>query len=1240
MTVTLPPRPGSADGLDERAPTHHPDRWRLHRAGITNVWYYYDNEFDFSGGRMILRGTNGSGKSRALEMLLPFLLDADRRRMDSTGSGTVKLETLMRYGGEEQPNRLGYLWLELTRENDGPEFLTVAALIRYSASTSRAKVWYFITPQRVGEDLVLLDAGRHPLGLKNLTDLIGEENITESPSVHCDRVAHRVFGLSGQSGKERYSGLLQLLHTLRSPDVGNRIEDNKLAKILSDALPPLSEHALDTAGSHLDSLSEARQAQQDLAQTQDQVRTFMATYRRYVRTLLSSAISTVENQAGSVRAAATAAADLRREARRLYEDATSEDRQAGELASTAEDLRADIEGWTKLPAYQAGLQLEGLAERASALRTAMQARIDASESTRETESDAVGAANRSAGELTLAVSTAEDLRTRCRESLLSAGVPVGALPGPIRSTRIEAEPLEEFVRMSAEDELQPLLRPRPDVLTVSPGQLDAAAVTVDTLKESAERRAAAATNRGLTAQKLVREQAEVERADEAAGRAEDKASDAVELAEQNAEERDDAARSLAREWRDWTTSGHSAEVLGEVDWSTGPVAGLLLDINALIGDSLEPRLEQLDQAAQAAASPARLRLAGSLAELDMADKNDTQRRGQLESEQSALRADEDPEPELLPWAQTMPAGAVPLWRCIDFTDAADIDDTRGAIEAALQASGLLTAAVTADTTLTAANGQVLLTHESKIARQPVTSLLRPDTESPVAAETVGEILSRIGLGSDGHATWVDVDGRWGNGLLSGRYRADHPRHIGAAARQAARQARLAEIAIELVSLDRVAEARQVEREAIESAVSRLESHLMTSPRSGPLENLRWAAKMSYQAAEVAKEEAARARGLAEQLRQAWTQASDEHRRLCDHSNLPQTVDDLAAVQRNAEESARQCGGLSTAIRTTSRHRDVHAEGLGRVDAAAGRRRVAEGEVQGAWRRWRDVAQQLETIRKDFGTGTDEIMRRIDEAKRQADELELKVAAGRRRAGTLVTNAAVVESQANQAELTAQQEQQILAGTLGHLRTQLTLPGVVEAATHRRSAAGSEDMEQAVRLITDLSEESPDLARACRQLRETVQAGDTSAPIDENSLLKAQQTLDRELSSSFDIVLSVVEGVRLFELIDADGRFPIALAAQRLDERVDQARAALSEREYQVFSEYVVGGVADELRRRLGDADQLVRAMDGTLKGITTSQGIRVRLKWELLHEDASAIGRIRTLCMRSSAFRSRADTAS
>lgn len=160
----------------QRTPEPEHDRWRMNRAGIVNVWFYYDQRFDLSGGRLVLRGSNGSGKSRALEMLLPFVLDADRRRMDATGSGKVRLEDLMRAGGEGQPNRLGYVWLELTRTTAAEiavEYLTVGALVRYSHSTKEAKAWYFLTPLRVDDDLTLMDPGRIPLSGKALSRLSG-----------------------------------------------------------------------------------------------------------------------------------------------------------------------------------------------------------------------------------------------------------------------------------------------------------------------------------------------------------------------------------------------------------------------------------------------------------------------------------------------------------------------------------------------------------------------------------------------------------------------------------------------------------------------------------------------------------------------------------------------------------------------------------------------------------------------------------------------------------------------------------------------------------------------------------------------------------------------------------------------------------------------------------------------------------------------------------------------------------
>ncbi|MFM9701067.1 hypothetical protein [Streptomyces europaeiscabiei] len=43
-------------------------RFRPTRAGVVNLWDYRDEEFVFADGRLVLRGPNGSGKTKALEV--------------------------------------------------------------------------------------------------------------------------------------------------------------------------------------------------------------------------------------------------------------------------------------------------------------------------------------------------------------------------------------------------------------------------------------------------------------------------------------------------------------------------------------------------------------------------------------------------------------------------------------------------------------------------------------------------------------------------------------------------------------------------------------------------------------------------------------------------------------------------------------------------------------------------------------------------------------------------------------------------------------------------------------------------------------------------------------------------------------------------------------------------------------------------------------------------------------------
>ena len=133
-------------------------RFRLARAGILNVGQYDEQVFTFADGRLLLRGANGAGKSKTLEMLLPFALDGDKARITASAKHHTSLLWLMT-DGLDAGNRVGYVWVEFERDGDGtaPETFTCGVGIRASVSARSATAWHFTTSRRVGHDLFLED---------------------------------------------------------------------------------------------------------------------------------------------------------------------------------------------------------------------------------------------------------------------------------------------------------------------------------------------------------------------------------------------------------------------------------------------------------------------------------------------------------------------------------------------------------------------------------------------------------------------------------------------------------------------------------------------------------------------------------------------------------------------------------------------------------------------------------------------------------------------------------------------------------------------------------------------------------------------------------------------------------------------------------------------------------------------------------------------------------------------------
>src|SRR5690606_19935951 len=195
-----PRRAVRSGGRPMRQDTTLPKRYRLERAGIHNVWQYDNHIFEFGDGRLLLRGRNGAGKSKALEMLLPFLLDGDARRLDTTGTSRTSLRWLMLEGRtatetgdttatQTDTTTLGYLWVEFARRGDDgqPQRRTLGAAVLAVPDQPDARPIFFVTDRRVGDDLTLIEGGR-PLPIERLRAAVGPDNCYDTALGYRTRV--------------------------------------------------------------------------------------------------------------------------------------------------------------------------------------------------------------------------------------------------------------------------------------------------------------------------------------------------------------------------------------------------------------------------------------------------------------------------------------------------------------------------------------------------------------------------------------------------------------------------------------------------------------------------------------------------------------------------------------------------------------------------------------------------------------------------------------------------------------------------------------------------------------------------------------------------------------------------------------------------------------------------------------------------------------------------------------------
>ena len=274
-------------------------RWQANKIGLINFWYYDEQEFPFVKGRMLLRGSNGSGKSVTMQSVVPLLLDGNMspERLDPFGSRDRKMSSYLLEEDDGRDERTGYLYLEFRRK-ESDTYLTIGMGIRARRGKPLDK-WYFglTDGRRIGKDFFLYKETDEKVTLsrKELENRIqGGGQVFDRQIEYMEFVNRQVFGFETV---EEYKEMIDLLIQLRTPKLSKDFKPSVINDILSDSLQPLSDEDLrpmSEAIENMDTMNLNLKARQEGKQAAEKINRVLDKYNRLV--LFEKAENFEENQ--------------------------------------------------------------------------------------------------------------------------------------------------------------------------------------------------------------------------------------------------------------------------------------------------------------------------------------------------------------------------------------------------------------------------------------------------------------------------------------------------------------------------------------------------------------------------------------------------------------------------------------------------------------------------------------------------------------------------------------------------------------------------------------------------------------------------------------------------------------------------------------------------------------------------------------------------------------------------------
>jgi uncharacterized protein (TIGR02680 family) len=1165
-------------------------RWQPLRLGLVELFHYDSEEFWFRDGHLLLRGNNGTGKSKVLSLTLPFLLDAQIKssRIEPDGDSSKRMAWNLLMNSHDRRN--GYAWIEFGRvaEDGTPRYLSLGVGLSAVAARPQVESWFFILDEderapRINQDIWLMSDQRVVLTKERLRDqLVGRGQVFDTAVSYRRAVDERLFHL----GAKRYDALMDTLIQLRQPQLSKKPDETALSNALTEALPPLAPELLGDVAEALGRLEEDRRQLEEYQALAKAIERFDQRYRVYAGTQS-------RRQARALRQAQTEfdnASRSRGEAQARLEKAESEEANAqtshdgAELTLAGE--RARFETLRADPAMQDANRLEAAVREMEARQRALQNAISTVEESTKRLARSTEEAEQAARRLTQVERKMTDSRQNSATHAGAAGIASAHVGNPLATLATDA--LAELT---------------PRAFDTASAAFHAAVV---------DRREQIALLRRRHAELEI---AEVQHAHSV--RARDERQDAAEAAVDRRERADvnveHEGQNLIEAWDRHLATARQLRPSAE---DTITVLTALADwVVALRGDN--PARKVL----LAAQQQANLRLAQRSVALDGERQELGSERRVLEDERGRLQAGVDTPP---PHPYTRDADArsaregAPLWQLVDFRDAVTTSQRAG-LEAALEAAGLLDAWISPDGRLQDGDGHVVLLDTQALERRPHSLSLAGwlqasmPTASAVPANVVERVLSGITCTNEDPVdseAWVAPDGRFRLGSLAGAWAKPAAVYVGYAARAAARAQRLNDIAVRLASIDQELTAVEVKADQLAQDQNQANDEWRLAPADETLRNAHLAAATAARDAQLARDRLAEADTQHRKAEQALQAARERLAVDAKDLRLPTLFTELPAIEAALNHYSDAQIRLTQAIHELrlalsdlqrQRAREIELrEDMKKHQEQLGVARVEAGEA----------SSRLKVLRETVGAKVEEIQRKLTEAHAavEASDSVLKGASkvlrsvGEARAvaaeQATTTNTMFEERNEARAQAIVRFQKFAATGLLSAALPHIELPGMDTPWTIDPALTVARRTEAA---LSNVKDDDEAWTRVQRQI------GEDLTDLQRSLSGLGHQALAEQ--SDWGLIVHVVYQNR--------PESPDRLAA-RLAEEIGQRTELLTANERAVLENHLQAEIASEVQRLLQAAEAQRDAINKELHNRPTSTGVRFRLLWPPLTEEEGA----------------------